>query len=80
MVAMMVPVAMPISRVLRDDVLLPVTTKMIVSIPEIVSVPEPASGISLVPHVCAGLISVIRETRETITLIRLSDGRRSVWT
>jgi len=66
--------------VLRDDVFLPVTTKTIVSIPEIVSIAELAAGISLVPHACGGWISVIRESRETITLTRLSDGCRSVWT
>src|SRR5262245_31859613 len=86
MIATSVPVAMPISRMPRDDVPLPVTTEMIVSISEIVSTPEIgpvtelASGISLVPHACGGWISVIRESRETIGLIRLSDGCRSVWT
>jgi hypothetical protein len=76
----------------REHVFLPVTTKAMVSIPkivcvpdivsitEIVSVPEVGSGISLVPHACGGWISVIRESRETITLTRLSDGCCSVWT
>jgi hypothetical protein len=90
-VAVMVPIAVPIPRLPREDVFLPITTKMIVcisdivSIPQIVSVPEVASGIPLVPHVCCGWISVIRESREaialeTITLIGLSDGCRSEWT
>jgi hypothetical protein len=52
----------------------------IVSIPQTVSIPELRSGISLVPHACDGWISLIRESRETITLIRLSDGCRNVWT
>jgi hypothetical protein len=62
MIAMMVPIAMPIPRLPREDVFLPVTTKMIVSvsqivcipeivwIPEIISIPELHSGVSLVPH------------------------------
>jgi len=80
MIAVAVPVAMPIPRVLRDDVLLPVTTKTIVSIPEIVSIAELAPRISLVSHACGGWIFVLRESRETISLIRLSDGCRNVWT
>jgi hypothetical protein len=60
-----------------------VSIPQIVWIPEIISVPELGSGVSLVPHACAGGISVIRESRETIaleTLTRLSDGCRSEWT
>jgi hypothetical protein len=69
---------MPIPRLSAGDMFLPVTAKTIVS--TIVSVPELAPGISLVPHACGGWISLIRESRETITLIRLSDGCRNVWT
>jgi hypothetical protein len=82
---------MPIPRLPREDVFLPVTTKMIVcisdivSIPQIGSIPELRSGVSLVPHAWGSGISVIRESREaialeTITLIRLSDGCHRVWT
>jgi hypothetical protein len=80
MIAMMVPIAMPIPRLPREDVFLPVTTKMIVSvsqivcipeivwIPEIISIPELHSGVSLVPHAWGGGISVIRKSREAIAL------------
>ena len=69
MVAVAVPVAMPIPGLLSENVFLPVTAKTIVSIPEIVSIPQLASGVSLVPHACDGWISAIREWRETIALI-----------
>jgi hypothetical protein len=80
MVAVMVPIAVPIPRLPREDVFLPVTTKMIVSITkivcvpkvvsvsEIVSIPELRSRVSLVPHAWGGGISVIRESREAIAL------------
>ena len=83
---------MPIARMVREYMFLPVTTKTIaaiaeiisipeiVSISQIVSIPELASGISLVPHTRDSWISVIRNPRETIILIRLSDGCRNVWT
>jgi hypothetical protein len=80
MIAMSVPVAMPIPRTLREHMFLPVTTKTTVSITEIISIAELASRISLVPHACGGWISVIRESRKTISLTRLSDGRCNVWT
>src|SRR5215831_12113883 len=65
----------------RENVFLPVTAQTVVSSPPIVCVPnivsipnnvsiaEGASGISLVPHVCAYGISLVRESRETIPLI-----------
>jgi hypothetical protein len=52
----------------------------IVSIPELVSVTKLVSRISLVPHVCPRSISIIRKSWETISLSRLSDRCRSVWT
>jgi hypothetical protein len=79
---------MPIPRLPREDVFLPVTTKMIVSISEIVSIlkivcipgiisiPELHSGVSLVPNAWGG-ISVIRESRDSIAL---RDGCHRVWT
>jgi hypothetical protein len=73
-VAVTVPIAVPIPRMLCEDVFLPVTTKMIVPpvseivsilkivcIPEIVSIPELHSGVSVVPNACDSWISVIRE-------------------
>src|SRR5439155_22122279 len=57
MIAVTVPIAIPIAGTTGEDVFLPVTTKMIVCVPEIVSIPELVSGISLVPHACAGWIS-----------------------
>ena len=80
MVALAVPVAMPIPRTLREDVFLPVTTEMIVSVAEIVSIAKPISGIWLVPHASGGWTSIIRISRETISSTGLSDGCRSVWT
>jgi len=80
MIAVAVPITTPVRRTLGEDVVSPVTTKTIVSIAEIVSIPELASGISLVPDACGALISVTRKSRETIILIRLSDGCRSKWT
>jgi len=83
-----VPIAVPIPRLPREDVFLPVTTQAAVSIPDIVCVPnvvsvpnsvsisEIASGISLVPHACDAGISVVREWRETISLIDRNSG---VW-
>jgi len=74
-VAVTVPIAVPIPRLPRENVFLPVMTKTIVSVPEIVcapeiiSIPEVVSGISLVPHACDGWISVIRESRETISVV-----------
>jgi hypothetical protein len=75
MIAMMVPIAMPIPRLPREDVFLPVTTKMIVPVTKIVCVPEVVSvseivsitevasaGVSLVPHAGDGWISAIRES------------------
>jgi hypothetical protein len=69
MIAVMVPVAMPIPRLPREDVFLPVTTKMIVSVTEIVCIPKTVSvpemvsaGVSLVPHAGDGWISMIRES------------------
>jgi len=79
-IAVTVPIAMPIARTTAEDVFLPVTAKMIVCVPEIVSIPELGSGISLVPHACGAWISIIRKSRETISLIRLSDRCRSVRT
>jgi hypothetical protein len=79
-VAVTVPIAVPIPRVPRENVFLPVTTKMIISVPkvvrvpEIISVPEVASGISLIPHTGDSWISVIRESREAIGLISLVNG------
>jgi hypothetical protein len=67
-VAVTVPIAVPIPRALCENVFLPVSAETIISVTEIVSVPEVASGISLVPHACDGWISVIRESRETISL------------
>jgi hypothetical protein len=74
-VAVTVPIAVPIPRLPREDVFLPVTTKMIVSVTKIVCVPEVVSvseivsvpevvsaGVSLVPHAGDGWISVIRES------------------
>ena len=74
MVAVSVPVAMPIPRTLCEHVFLPVRTKMVVSISKL------AAGISLVPHACRRPTSVIRNSRGTINLIGLSDGCRSKWT
>jgi hypothetical protein len=80
MVAVAVPAAMPIPGAVRENVFLPVSTKMIISvsqivsilkivcIPEIISIPELHSGVSLVPHAWGGGISVIRESREAIAL------------
>jgi hypothetical protein len=79
-VAVAVPITIPTRRTLAEDVVSPVSTKTIVSIAEIVSIPELASGISLVPDACGALISVTRKSRETITLISLSDRCRSEWT
>src|SRR5207247_5196971 len=53
---------------LPEHVFLPVTTKMIVSISEIVCIPELGSLVALVPHACDIWISVIREWRDTIAL------------
>jgi hypothetical protein len=74
-VAVTVPIAVPIPRLPREHVFLPVTTKMIVSVTKIVCVPEVVSvseivsvpevvsaGVSLVPHAGDGWISVIRES------------------
>jgi len=52
----------------------------IVCVSEIVSIPELASDISLGPDACGALISVTRKSRETITLISLSDRCGSEWT
>jgi hypothetical protein len=83
---------MPIARLPREDVFMPVTTKMIISIseiicvPNIVSIPEIASiwqlpsHISLVPRSCSRWISVIRELGQTPALTRLPDVRHCVWT
>jgi hypothetical protein len=74
MVAIAVPIAMPIPGAVSENVFLPVTTQMIVSIseivcvPYIVSIPELRSGVSLVPHMCASWISAIREWGDTIAL------------
>jgi hypothetical protein len=80
---------MPIARLTGEDVFLPVTAQMVVSVPEIVciskivsipnsvSIAEVASGISLVPHACDRGISAVRESRETIPLI---DRHSGVWT
>src|SRR5438094_7283169 len=73
-IAVAVPITMPVRRTLGEDVVSPVSTKMVVSIPEL------DSGISLVPDACGALISVTRKSRETLPLIRLSDGCRSEWT
>ena len=89
MVTVTVPVAMPFPGALRENVFLPVTTKMIISIsdivsipeivwiPEIVSVPELDSGVSLIPHICDNWISVICEWCDTIAL---RDRCYRVWT
>ena len=62
MVAVAIPVAMPIPRLVSENVFLPVAPEMIVSVSEMVSVPaivcipqsvsisELRSGVSLVPH------------------------------
>ena len=84
-VAVTVPIAVPIPRMPRQDVFLPVTAKMIISVTkivcvmEVVSVPEVASGISLLPHASDGWISVIRESLEAIRLIPLVDSYSGVW-
>ena len=62
---------------------LPVTPQMIVSIPEIVRVPqiisirELRSDVSLVPNACDSWISAIRHWRDTIALL---DSCYRVWT
>jgi hypothetical protein len=85
-ISVAVPVAMPIPRMPRENVFVPVTTKSILSIPDIICVPniisisELAPCISLVPHLCGGWISTIRESGHTTSLIRLSDRCHSEWT
>jgi hypothetical protein len=74
MVAVAIPIPMPISRTLCEHMFLPVSAEMIVSISKL------AAGISLVPRACRRWISVIRKSREAINLIGLSDGCRSEWT
>src|SRR5262245_44995969 len=80
---------MPVARMPREDMFLPVTAQTVVSIPGIgcignivstpnnVSIAEFASGISLVPHVCDSGISAVRESRDTIPLINRYSGE---WT
>ena len=82
-VAIAVPIAMPIPRALSENVFLPVTPQMIVSVSEIVcvsqivSIAELRSDVSLVPHACDIWISAIRKWRETIAL---RDSCYRVWT
>jgi hypothetical protein len=86
MITTLVPIAMPIARMVREYMFLPVTTKTIAAIPEIVSIsqivsiPELASDVTLIPYARRGWISVIRKSRETIGLTRLSNGCRNVST
>jgi hypothetical protein len=74
---------MPIPWPVSENVFLPVTTQMVLSIPEIVyalrtvSIPELRSGVSLVPHAGDSCISVIRDWRDTIAL---RDSCHGVWT
>jgi hypothetical protein len=81
MIAMMVPIAMPIPRLPREDVFLPVTTKMIVPVtkivcvPEVVSVSEIASitkTVSVPEGVCAGVSLVPHAGDGWISAIRES--------
>ena len=74
-VAIAVPIAMPIPGRVSENVFLPVTAQMVVSVPEIVrqvvSVPEIVRGpyiisirelcVSLVPNACDSWISAIRD-------------------
>jgi len=80
MVTVTIPVAMPITGAVSENVFLPVTAQLVVSIseivsvpaivcvPQIVSIPELRSGVSLVPRACDSWISAIREWRDTIAL------------
>ena len=86
-VAMRVPIAVPIPRLPRENVFLPVAAQTTVSIPKIIyvrkifSVPkaalitEVASGISRVPHAWERGISMVRELRETVSLIDRYSGK-----
>ena len=82
-VAIAVPIAMPTPRALSENVFLPVTTQIVLSIPQIVCVPqivsilELRSGVSLVPHACDSWISAIGEWRDSIAL---RDSCHGVWT
>ena len=92
-VAIAVPIAMPIPCGVSENVFLPVTPQMIVSIPEIVRqvvsvpeivrvpqiicIPELRSDVSLVPNACDSWISAIRDWRDTIAL---RDSCHRVWT
>jgi hypothetical protein len=76
-VAIAVPIAMPISRGASENVFLPVTPQMIVVVPEtirqvvsvpeivrvsqIISIRELCSDVSLVPNACDSWISAIRD-------------------
>ena len=72
MVARAVPIAVPISRTLRENVFLPVTTKMIISVTRIVCVTEIVSvtGIICVPEIISvrDIVSVT-EVASVISLV-----------
>jgi hypothetical protein len=71
MLAVTVPIPMPIARTLREDMFVPVGTETIISIAKLASV------ISLVPHGCGGRVSVIREPWEAVSV---ADGCGREWT
>jgi hypothetical protein len=66
-VAIAIPIAMPIPCGVSEYVFLPVTAQMIVSIPEIVrvsniiSIPKLRADVSLVPNACDSWVPAIRD-------------------
>jgi hypothetical protein len=95
MVTVTVPVAMPFPGALRENVFLPVTTKMIISISDIVSIPEIVSTPEIVsipenvsiPELHSGVSLVPHACDSWISVIRewgntiaLRDRCYRVWT
>jgi hypothetical protein len=80
-VAIAVPIAMPIPRDVSENVFLPVTAQMIVAIPKIIRAPQvvsiPELCVSLIPNARDSWISAIRDWRDTIALL---DSCYCVWT
>ena len=65
-VAIAVPITMPIARALSENVFLPVTTQIVLSIPQIVCVPR---IVSISEIVCVPQIVSILELRSGVSLV-----------